>query len=227
MDMNDNELRQLYRSFVSGKIRAAMGECPPVEGLRKAFETATPRRVKGEIVDHISDCPDCAREFEFIREARPMEKELAALIHKLARLRRPPVLFLPRPLRSYAIGVLMIAVVITGVVVHKHDRARDEGRSRSTSIPESLAPAGHIAAPPPLIFRWKPVIRAVSYVVEVYDDALQPVWESPPVSTTAAILPDPIRASLSGDKNYYWLVLAFDSEGKIGESTFEAFSFDP
>lgn len=226
MEMNDSELRWLYRSYVSEKVRAARDKCPPVRGLRKAFEAAAPRAAKAEIIDHISDCPDCAEEFEFIRQGQTIEKEIAARVRVLARLRRPPFLFLPRPLRSYAIGMLMIAVMITGVVLHEHDGARDEGRSRSATIPESLSPAGHVATPPPLVFRWKPVIRAVSYVVEVYDESLRAVWESPPVSTSAASLPGPIRETLSGDKKYYWLVQAFDSEGKIGESSFEEFSFD-
>jgi hypothetical protein len=226
MGMKDNELRRIYRSYVSGKTRAARGGCPPVEDLREVFEDTTPQAAKDEIVDHISACSDCAREFEFIREVRANEKELAAGIWALTRHRRPPIQFLSRPLQSYALGMVMIAIVISGIIVFKHDRAQDEGRSRSTTIPEALAPSGHVEALPPLTFRWKPVIRAVSYVVEIYDESLQPVWESPPVSTTAATLPDPITETLLGDKNYYWSVLALDSEGKIGESRFEAFSLD-
>ena len=226
MGMSDSELRRIYQSYVSGKPRAARRGCPPVEDLRDAFEDTTPQAAKDEIVDHISDCSDCAREFEFIREVRAREKELAAGIRELTRHRRPSILFLSPPLWSYALGMVMIAIVISGVIVLKHDRAQDEGRSRSTTIPEALAPSGHVEALPPLIFKWKPVIRAVSYVVEIYDESLRPVWESPPVSTTAATLPDPITETLSGDKNYYWSVLALDSEGKIGESRFEVFSID-
>jgi hypothetical protein len=120
----------------------------------------------------------------------------------------------------------MIAIMISGVIVFKHDRAHNEGRSRSTTIPEALAPSGHVEVPLPLIFRWKPVLRDVFYIVEIYDESLQPVWESPPISTTAVTLPGPIRETLSGNRNYYWSVLALDSEGKIGESRFEVFSVD-
>jgi hypothetical protein len=226
MGMSDSELRRIYRSYVSGRTLAAREGCPPIEDLREAFEDTTPQAAKYEIVDHISACSDCAREFEFIREVRAREKELAAGIRELTRHRRPPILFLSRPLRGYAFGMLMLAVVISGVIVFKHDRAQDEGRSGSTTIPEALSPSGFVEAPPPLIFRWKPVIRAASYVVEIYDESLQLIWESPPVSTTVAILPDPLKEALSSDKNYYWSVLALDSEGKIGESKFEAFSLD-
>lgn len=226
METDDSELRRIYRSCVSERIRAGIKDCPPIADVRKAFEAGIPRGIKDRIVDHISNCANCALEFEFIREARPMEKELGSMIRKVSRLRRRRVLFLPRPLQGYALGSLMIVVMIAGVFMLKHDRVRDGGRSRSTTIPESISPSGHVDALPPLIFMWKPVLRAVSYVVEVYDESLRPVWESPPVSTTAAILPDPIRDALSGGKNYYWLVQAFDSDGKIGESGFEAFFFD-
>lgn len=226
MGMSDSELRRIYRFYVSEKARADRGGCPPIEDLREAFEDATSQAAKDEIVDHVSDCSDCAREFEFIREVRAKERELTAGMRDLIRHRRPPISFLSRPLRSYALATVMIAVVISGVIMFKPDRAQDEGRSRSAAIPETLAPSGRVEAPPPLIFRWKPVIRAVSYVVELYDESLRPVWESPPVSTTATALPDPITEALSGDKNYYWSVLALDSEGKIGESRFEVFSVD-
>ena len=226
MGMNDSELRRIYRSCVSGKTRATRGGCPPIENLREAFEDSALQAAKDEIIDHISDCSDCAREFEFIRQVRTREKELAAEIRKCTRQRRPPILFLSRPLRSYAVGIMMIAIVISGVFVFNLDRAEDEGRSRSTMIPEAVSPSGPVETPPHLTFRWKPVLRAVSYVVEIYDESLQPVWEGPPVSTTAATLPDPIRETLLGDKNYYWSVLALDSEGNISESTFEAFSVD-
>lgn len=226
MGMSDNELRRIYRSHVSGKTRAARGGCPAIEDLREAFEDTTPRAAKDEIVDHLSDCSDCAREFEFIREIRGKEKELAAGIRKLARHRRSPILIFSRPLRSYALALVMIAIMISGAIMFKHDRAHDEERSRSATIPEALAPSGHVEAPLPLTFKWKPVLRAVSYVVEIYDESLQPVWESPPISTTAVTLPDPIKETLSGNKNYYWSALALDSEGKIGESRFEAFSVD-
>jgi hypothetical protein len=226
MGMSDNELRRIYRSYVSGKTRATWGGCPPIEDLREAFEDTTPQTAKDEIVDHISDCSDCAREFEFIREIRAKEKELAAGIRELTRHRRPPILFFSWPLRSYALGMAMIAIMISGVIVFKHDRAHNEGRSRSTTIPEALAPSGHVNVPLPLIFRWKPVLRDVFYIVEIYDESLQPVWESPPISTTAVTLPGPIRETLSGNRNYYWSVLALDSEGKIGESRFEVFSVD-
>ncbi len=226
METNDSELRQIYRSYVSGRIRTGIEGCPPIADVRRAFENAIPRGIKDKIVDHLSSCADCALEFEFIREARTTEKELALMVRKVSRLRRPRGLFFPRPLRSYALGILMIVIVITCVIMLKQDLPRDVGRNRSATIPESVSPSGHIDAHPPLIFIWKPAVRAVSYVVEVYDESLQSVWESPPISTTAAILPDQIRLTLSRGKSYYWLVQAFDSDGKIGESRFEAFCID-
>jgi len=226
MGVSNRELRRIYRSYVSERTRADWEECPPVKDLRAAFEGTTPRAAKDAIVDHISGCSDCAREFEFIRKIREREDDLAAGMNAPSRGRRHPLLFLSRPIREYALGAVMIAVVISGVIVSLHESSRDGERNRPAGIPETLAPSGHVEAPPPLIFRWKPVTRAVSYVVEIYDESLRLIWESPPVSTTAALLPDPIMESLSGDKSYYWSVLALDSEGKFGESRFEVFSFD-
>ncbi len=225
--MCDIEIGRLYRSYVSAKIRTSRKDCPPMKDLREAFEGKTRRAAKDKIVDHISDCAYCAQEFEFIRVVRAKERELDAGIREIARNRRPPALFLSRPLLNYAFGMAMLAIVASGVLVFKKDGARDEGRSHSATIPEALAPSGHLGAPPRLIFRWKPVARAVSYVIEVYDESLQLIWESPPVTTTAALLPGPIKEELSGDTNYYWTVSALDSEGKMGGSRFEVFSVDP
>ncbi len=226
MDMSDSELRRIYRSYVSGRTRVSGRGCPRIDDLREAFEDTTTRAAKNKIVDHISSCSNCAQEFEFIKDVRDKEKEVAAGIWALTKNRRPPLPIFSRPLWNFALGMLMIAIVISGIIMFRHDGAQNEGRNRSTTIPEALAPSGHVKALPFLIFRWKPVIRAVSYVVEVYNESLEAVWESPPVSTTSMTLPGPIRETLSGDKKYYWLVQALDSEGKIGESRFEAFSVD-
>ena len=225
MGVSNRKLRRFYRSYVSERIRADWGECPSVKDLRAAFEGTTPRAAKDAIVDHISGCSDCAREFEFIRRVRERENDLAAGMQARSR-GRGPSLFLSRPIWECALGAVMIAVVITAAIVSLHERSRDGERNRPAGIPETLAPSGRVDAPLPLIFRWKPVTRAVSYVVEIYDESLRLIWESPPVSTTAALLPDPIKEAISDDKIYYWSVLALDSEGKFGESRFEVFSVD-
>ena len=226
MDVSNRKLRRIYRAYVSGIVRAAKGECPSVEHLREAFEGTMSRAAKDEIVDHISGCPDCAREFEFIRKVRKGERDLAEGMQALSRHRRPSGPFFFRPLWNYTLGAAMIAVIISGLVVFLHEHRQDEGRSRPAERPKTLVPSGRIEAPPPLIFRWKPVNRAVSYIVEIYDESLQLIWESPPVSTAATLLPEAIKKTLSGDTNYYWSVLALDSEGKFCESRFEIFSID-
>lgn len=224
----DSEVRRIYRSYVAGKIRASRRECPPMKDLREAFEGRTRRAAKDRIVDHVSDCAYCAQEFEFIRTIRARERELDTRIREIARLRRSPALFLSRPLWNYAAGAAVIAaIVISGVFIFKPGRPAVEWRSRSVAIPEGLAPSGHIEASPRLIFRWKPVAGAASYIIEIYDESLQIIWESPPVTTSAALLPASIKEALSGEKNYYWAVSALDSAGKIGESGFEVFSIDP
>lgn len=225
MGVSNRNLRRIYRSYVSGRIRTDWGECPPVKDLRAAFEGTTRRAAKDAIVDHISGCSDCAREFEFIRKVREKENDFAAGMQTRSR-GRGPSLFLSRPIREYALGAVMIAVVITAAIVSLHERSRDGERNKPAGIPETLAPSGRVESPPPLIFRWNPVPRAVSYVVEIYDESFRLIWESPPVSTTAALLPDPIKEAISDDKIYYWSVMAFDSEGKFGESRFEVFSVD-
>jgi hypothetical protein len=227
MGMSDSEVPRIYRSYVAGKIRASRRDCPPIKDVREAFEGKTRRAAKNRIVDHVSDCAYCAQEFEFIRAVRARERELDEGIRGIARLRRPPLLFLSRPIWNYAIGMAMIAVVISGVALFRGHRPRGEWRNPSVAIPEALGPSGHIDTPSRLIFRWKPVAGATSYFVEIYDESLQLIWESCPVTTSAALLPEPVKEAFSGDKNYYWSVSALDSEGRIGESRFEVFSIDP
>jgi hypothetical protein len=227
MGMSDGEFRRIYRSYVAGKIRTSRRECPPIKDVREAFEGKTRRAAKDRIVDHVSDCAYCAQEFEFIRAVRARERELDAGIRVIARLRSPHALFLSRPLWNYAMGMAMIAVFISSAILFRGNRPQGKWRNRSVALPEALTPSGHIDTPPRLVFRWEPVIGATSYIVEIYDETLQLIWESPQVTTSAALLPKPIKDAFTGDKNYYWSVSALDSEGRIGESRFEVFSVDP
>jgi hypothetical protein len=226
MGMSDIEIGRIYRAYVAGKIRASRRNCPPIKDVREAFEGKTRRAAKDRIVDHVSDCAYCAQEFEFIRAVRARERELDEGIRGIARLRRPALMFLSRPLWNYAIGIAMIAIVLSGILLFRGNGPRDEWRNGSVAIPEARGPSGHIDTPSRLIFRWKPVAGATSYIVEIDDESLRLIWESPPVMTSAALLPEPLKESFSGDKKYYWSVTALDSEGRIGESRFEVFSVD-
>ena len=226
MEMNDLEVRRIYMSYVSSKVRTSRKECPSIKELRDAFEAKTYRSAKNRVVDHISECAHCAEDFQFIHGIRTRERDLAEEIRAIARNRRPSFLYAQRPLWNYVIGTSLIAIVIAAVFMFRGAPPPDGGRNRPAIMPEILAPTGPIAADPPLLFKWRPVAGAASYVIEVYDESLQFIWESPPVSTTAAILPAHLWQVLSDGSDYYWSVTAYDSEGKIGESRFEVFSFD-
>jgi hypothetical protein len=226
MEMNDLKVRRIYMAYVSSKVRASRTECPPVRELREAFEAKTRRRAKNRVVDHISKCAHCAEEFQFIHGMRTRERELAEEIRGIARNGRSFEIAHPLPIWSYTAVLGVIAILIAGVFTLKRPHLNDAGRNKPVLIPEVLAPSGHIEIDPQLLFKWRPVKGAASYVIEIYDASLRFIWESPPIATTAAILPAQLWELLAAETDYFWSISAYDSEGKIGESRFEVFSFD-
>lgn len=224
--MNVRSIRRLYRSLVLAKIPATRASCPSVSALREAFEEGTRRKVKDRIVDHISGCSECAREFAFIRAVRGREERLAAGLwkasHPRARVRFP----VPRPAWAGIIGIALIGVLLPALLVHGPRRGAEEPRSEASVVPVAITPAGRITPGSSLIFNWKPISGAESYFVEIYDVSLRLTWESPPVGTNALSLPGAVERELAGGKTYFWSVTAILDEDRVAESRLQWFIID-
>ena len=224
--MNIRSIRRLYRSLVLAKVPATRASCPSVSALREAFEETTRREIKDSIVDHISGCSECAREFVFIRTVRGREERLAEALWKASHPRTRVRVPHPRPAWAGVMGIALIGVLLPALLFHGPRRAGEEPRSEASVVPVAITPAGRVPSGSSLIFKWKPITGAEAYLVEIYDVSLRLTWESPPVGTNALSLPGAIEGQLAGGKTYFWSVTAILDEDRVAESRLQWFIID-
>ena len=225
----DEDLRQTYQSYVSGKSPDSRIGCPTPEMLLDSFDPKTSREVKDGVVDHISRCSSCAREFELIREAMSHAEDLARSFdeirakRKVSRPGRPPVRSMFRYAWAYTFASLILISAGAVYFIVRNDRARMEGRGGPHDASRSVQPTGPVNGAIPLVFKWEPGDGVEYYKVEISDESLLPVWQSPRIFAPFLTLPFAVQARLERGRNYYWSVLAFDKVGNRTESGIRTF----
>ena len=74
-----------------------------------------------------------------------------------------------------------------------------------------------------LIFRWNPYASARYYILELFDDALLPVWTSGKTEVPHIHFPEEARSILQPGKAYFWMVTAYSGTDDIKESKLARF----
>jgi len=226
MDLNDKELKRLYRTYIDGRRKDSRKDCPSMEILLSFFKKRKQTRKKMRIVDHVTRCSACAKEFEFMLELRRYEDKLA-LQFREARPQGPSSL--PSGLTSslfwkYASSIIGMALIFTFLGIIIKELAREDLTRATRSCIELIQPEQGRPATLPLIFKWQMIARAKTYILEIFDESLLPFWKSSAVPTTIIVLPDDVIARLLPGQAYYWTVTAFSRDGKLAESGFFSFS---
>ena len=76
MDFEEKDLKGLYRSFVEENPPHRKG-CPDVEEITRSFSAEMSENEKIHIIDHISSCGKCYKNFEIVRQILKESKNLA------------------------------------------------------------------------------------------------------------------------------------------------------
>lgn len=222
MTLRDDDLKRLYRSYVARRSRPDRKACPSWKELSDFFENRTRRKKKLKIVDHVTSCSACAEEFEFLRQVRQLGKHIA----QVAERQRPPspsgrvgVSILWR-YSSVAAGV-MLALASLAIIIQ---RWSNPGMTRAApsavilTIPNQTHPASF-----PLTFEWKKFQGAEVYILELFDEALLPVWKSSETELTHLALPEGIGIRLPLNRRYFWMITAYRGGERTAESALVPF----
>jgi len=231
MTIDAKDLRELYQSRVAEESPATREACPSIDQLIKSFSADCSLETKDGIVEHISHCAPCAQEFDFIRRLRAQEKAFAEDLekmrlpsgtksHKVESARHP---FFRRPAWKYASIMAVIIAIFGGVIFFRQWRDTKIGRGKQP-LPLSLTqPLGRTTESSPLIFKWQGIKGGEVYSVEIYDESLRILWESPKTAAMEMGLPPSVQTQLIINKTYFWGVTAFSQGAKIGESEVRPF----
>lgn len=233
MNLNDEELRRLYRSFVALKDPDNRGGCPSLEKLVSFFESSGRTRKKMKIIDHVTNCSSCAREFEFLLELQRYEKKMIQEVREVQPAESLPSLLFKSRFRSSqrlklfcifssALVGMALVIIFLATIVQKLGR-EDQIRATRSSV-QLIQPKANQRVTLPLIFKWQRIAGAESYILELFDESLLPIWKSSATSTISLMLPHEIASQLQLKKSYYWMLTVYGHKEKLAESNFLPFS---
>jgi len=225
MKINDKDLRRIYQSYVDEHRTESRKDCPTPEGILDSFDSSSPRQMKDAVVDHVSRCAPCAREFQIVRaflnQGRGLVNDPGVSCAGDENAKQPPAFY--RYFRKFAPAMLLAGAVLFGIIRFLPLPRFNDGRGRPITPPNQIHPLGNVPLSTPLIFKWNGLSEKSLYVLEIYDEALQPIWESPKVSSQELALPVEIQKILSPGKRYFWAISAFAQSGKKADSGFQSF----
>ena len=213
-----NELSALYTASLPDRKPAEGQNCPSVEKIIGCALIEIPQKERDEIVAHVANCRGCAAVLRQAYEIAEETDRFAAEVKRLARAEgreAEKVLSLwarlaRRPALAVAAGLFALTVISLSVLRFA-DRSATRGASAAAIV--LVSPAKSVPAGTDVLFKWRPVPHAGQCVVEVFDEALQPVWRSDKITGSQLLLPTAISQRLIPGRPYYWRV-TWTAEGR-------------
>lgn len=195
------------------------GNCPSTRELVRSFSPKASKRKKDKIIDHISGCEECRDAFSILKDI--VEQDVQHERREAANGRTEGFRTSPIRYATLAAGLLLIASSIV-FLARRGDVPRTGGNVQapfSLIYPRSSHPVSK-----PLVFRWETLRDADRYVLELFDEDLLPVWTSERTAGTQIVVNNATSIGLEEGKPFYWTVIAYSGEDKIGESDLCRFS---
>ena len=215
MKMSNEELINLLRRIPLHEASHKV-PCPSSRELVDSFAPSASNRLKSNIIDHISECPKCREAFEMLVSIT--ECDLAKQ-HSLGIHHHSFQLLFAR-LSSLIVGCLLIFVSI--LIIAPRNDISHQFREETTNIVLEYPTVSHNIADL-LIFRWNPYAPARYYILELFDDALLPVWTSSKTEDLHIQVPEETRSFLQPGKAYFWMITAYSETDIIKESNLVRF----
>jgi len=220
MKIDTAGLKSLFQAEVRSKLPGSREDCPGPGKIVGLLRSEVSRKKAEKIIDHISRCPDCVREIEFLLAVFRQEESFiletkAWLAGQKIRGRRG---FFPRfSWRTASIlagSVLVILAVLATVVL----RIPEKYRAGPLAKIVLLQPVGEKMSRSSLVFRWQGIPGSEYYVIELFDEDLKPIWKSEKIGQNRFIPPRDIANRLSAKRSYFWMVTAFSGGEKTASS---------
>ena len=223
MKEKDQNLKNLFTSGLEPSEMVSRANCPVPEELAKFFDPQASLEFKSKIVDHLFDCPACRQEFELLRHG----ERLAAEINK--QLLKPQKSFEPKlgSVFSSSLFLKWAGALVTTLLIafcffyYLNDTARkDQQIERKTQEIQNMMMSEEIIEFEPLhiTLSWQPAEEALCYQVEVFNQNMYLVWQSPPTTETSLNLPDKIATDLKGSSYFFWQILIYCSDERVIDS---------
>ena len=222
MKRPENKIKKIFNSENLQPMAVSRGTCPSPEELVFSFNSEAPKELKQRIIDHVITCPACQREFELARGSRQfiqkLEKKVGSKKSNRAHKKGWFLFSVPPLWKAISASFLLLAVLsaIYLGLAHWND-LRIERQAKPIEVPVLTE---EISWPQPAAIKlgWESPVKARFYQVEIFDQNMYLVWQSPPVSENRLELPDWLLESLKDYQYFFWQLIIFTAEKRTIES---------
>ena len=223
MNIDLDKLKRLFQGYTAAKKPRGRKGCPSAPELTESFEPSCSARRKKKVIDHIMSCPPCREEFMMLLERQRREsgscEEAGQDTEPDATTERAGHRGVRRSLLwQYAGAVLGLGLIVVSLIFVKDQWDRSQALRGSQPQIILAAPRMGQAVSGPFTFRWKGQAHSDYYILELFDEALWPVWASDRITGSRLEIPTDILSRLSAKKTYYWMVTGFSGPAKTEES---------
>jgi len=220
MKTNLTQIAKVYRAYLGErKVEPGVG-CPTPEDLVQFATQGANRKARVRIMEHVSNCADCALVLKSILRLSGEIDELTGKAEAVQRCPQDEVLGKKErvrliPGRRAAVAILAGMVGLT-IITLSVIRISDRPVVRGTAGPRiqllspkqgATYPAGEIK------FKWEAVPKAARYTVELFNRSLERIWQSGPISNTGTELPAEVRGVILEGETYFWRITVVLEDG--------------
>lgn len=241
MKIKNKDLKNLYRAHILENFPSSRKHCPSFKKIIGSFNHKSSEKQKTKILDHITTCHYCYKEFEFImqilrndgkinkniRNFHLSNKEMAFIkkraANSLCDLKKRKELFFP--ILSWKYSSLFLAgilITIILIILFKTNSLQlievHNQRGATISRIKLFKPVGARYSKSSLSFEWSELKESNYYILEMFDETLAPFWRSNKIFHHQYAPPKELIENLSKNRTYFWMVTAFYLNGKKVES---------
>jgi hypothetical protein len=242
MKISHDDLKEVYKSYIRGRVPASRKDCPTTEKIFGLLEEPASAMDKDGVINHIISCSYCLQEFEFcLSFLRGEEKAVEEIMsyfgtkgrkagipdrrHKVSEFlsnlnirAHPSWKWAAVSLTAIILaGLFLITIRFLTIVQEDEERGRPPGEVRL------ISPLTGKKVSPPLVFRWQRVSAARYYQLEIFDKSLLSLWKSPQVESTHYQLTTAELNLIKQNEVCYWAITAWLIDGTKRESPLEEF----
>lgn len=232
MKISNDDLKKMFKSHIIESTLLSRKNCPPINDIINLFRSELSETKKSKIIDHLSSCYYCLQEFEFILKTLRIGKNLSTDIRSLLRKekifyrRKKLIPFFPWISWKYASllsGIALLAFLFI-IIFTIQNKEKKEFRGNFLTSIKLIEPLKGKYSKSLLKFRWIEIKGSDYYIIELFDEALRPIWKSNKIYTNSVVLPKIVSKKLTENKKYFWILSAYFPDGEKIESRIECFT---
>ncbi len=232
MKITHKELCLNYRKYLNDRFPISRKECFSIVDLINFFNPKIKRNFKNKIIDHLSCCALCTKDFELILEIKQrtesLNKEIESLFNSVLVVHNHPkkpiqISSVFHSLFRYAAffgGIIFLSIFILtlyhkgSINLDKSNLARKDNRLGIILI----EPIHKNISKKNLLFKWDKNNLADYYILELFNEELLPIWKSPKILINQCAIPNDILERLLCPQTFLWMVTGYLKNGISIES---------